>query len=74
VTFPVTVGATRVRVVDRETALAEVRGLLLADARVRLEAYGDVEIALWPDWVTNVPDDPSKVTMTILEPRPAATP
>jgi hypothetical protein len=73
VTFPVTVRATQVRVVDRETVIAEARGLLLADARARLEAYGDVEISLWPDWVTNVPDDPSKVAVTILDPRPAAS-
>ncbi|NJD27975.1 MAG: hypothetical protein FIA92_06715, partial [Chloroflexi bacterium] len=74
VSFPVTVRATQVRMVDRETVIAEARGLLLAEARARLEAYGDVEISLWPDWVTNVPDDPSKVTVTILEPRPAASP
>ncbi len=74
VTFPVSVRATQVRVVDEETVIAAVRGLMLADAKMRLEAYGDVEISLWPDWVSNVPDDPSKVAVTILEPRPAESP
>lgn len=74
VTFPVTVRATQVRVVDRALILAQSVGLLLAEARARLEVYGDVEITLWPDWVTNVPTDPSKVTVTILEPRPSASP
>jgi hypothetical protein len=74
VTFPVTVRATQVRVVDRALILAQSQGLVLAEARARLEAYGDVEITLWPDWVTNVPTDASKVTVTILEPRPSASP
>ncbi len=74
VTFPVTVGATQVRVVDRDALLQEIRGLTRAEARVRLAAYGDVTIELWPGWVANVPGDVSKVTLTILEPRPAASP
>jgi hypothetical protein len=73
-TFPVTVRATQVRIVDRALILAGSQGLVLAEARARLEAYGDVEITLWPDWVTNVPTDASKVTVTILEPRPSASP
>jgi hypothetical protein len=73
-TFPVTVHATQVRIVDRTLILAGSQGLVLAEARARLEAYGDVEITLWPDWVTNVPTDASKVTVTILEPRPSASP
>jgi Baseplate J-like protein len=73
VTFPVTMQATEIRSVNQADLLAAIRGLDLAAARAKLETYGDVDIKLWPDWVTTIPS-PDRVTLTIGEPRPAASP
>ena len=49
-------------------------GLVLADARAALDEFGDVEITLWPDWVTKVPTQADRITFTLGEPQPSATP
>ncbi|HEY2915684.1 MAG TPA: hypothetical protein VGI98_00575 [Candidatus Limnocylindrales bacterium] len=74
VSFPVTATATRTRVVDRDALLREVEGLVLAQARARLEAYGQVEITLWPDWVSSVPTNPDRISFTVGAPAPAPSP
>src|SRR5688500_7349679 len=74
VTYPVTIEATQVHDVDREALLAQVRGLVLAEARSRLDDYGDVEITVWPDWVTTIPKNPERTSFTLAEPRPAPSP
>ena len=52
VTYPVTIEGTQVRDVDQAAILASIKGHVLAQARAILEEFGDIEIALWPDWVT----------------------
>jgi hypothetical protein len=76
VSFPVTVIATRNRVVDREALIAQIRGLVLAEARAQLDDYGEVQITLWPDWVSTIPTDTSRISLTIeaAAPAPSATP
>jgi hypothetical protein len=74
ISFPVTVGAIQVRDVDEAALLAQVRGLVLAQARSRLEAYGDVSISLWPDWVTSVPTNGDRIDFSLGEPQPAPSP
>lgn len=74
VSFPVTVTATRNRVVDREALLAQIRGLVLAEARGRLDEYGQVQITLWPDWVSTIPTDTSRISLTIEAAAPAPSP
>ena len=75
ITFPVTVRAQQVRVVDGPALLAQVRGLGLPQARTVLREYGEVEIVVWPDWVTSIPTSESRATLTIGEaPSPSATP
>ena len=74
ITFPVTVSATEVRQVDRDALLAEVKGLAAVQARSRLEAYGDVKISLWPDWVTTIPTNADRVDFSLGDPQPAPSP
>ena len=74
VTYPVTIAGTQVRDVDQAALVAAIRGLVLAEARTRLQAFGDAEITLWPDWVTNVPTRPDRITFTLAEPQPSASP
>lgn len=68
VTFPVTVHAIQVRVVDGPALLAEVRGLGLPQARTVLGGFGEVTITVWPDWVTTIPTAQGRATLTIAEP------
>jgi len=75
ITFPVTVRALEVRIVDGPALLARVRGLGLPQARTVLQAYGKVTITVWPDWVTTIPSLEGRATITIGEPTlPSASP
>ncbi|HEX4898726.1 MAG TPA: baseplate J/gp47 family protein [Candidatus Limnocylindrales bacterium] len=65
ITFPVTVEALEVRLVDGDALLGRVRGLGLPQARTILKAYGDVTITVWPDWVTTIPTLEGRATLTI---------
>ena len=74
ISFPVSVTATEVRDVDEGALLAQVQGLGVPQARTRLEAYGDVSISLWPDWVSTIPTNGDRVDFTIGDPQPAPSP
>jgi hypothetical protein len=65
ITFPVTVEALEVRIVDGPSLLSRVRGLGLPQARTVLAAYGEVTITVWPDWVTTIPTLEGRATLTI---------
>jgi baseplate J-like protein len=74
VTFPVTMHGTEVRSVDKASLLAAIRGLDLPAARAKLQPFGDATISVWPDWVTSVPTNADRVSLTIGSPAPAPTP
>lgn len=74
VTYPVTIIGAQLHDVDQVALLGSIKGLGLADARARLTAYGDVEITLWPDWVSKVPTNADRITFTLGDPQPSATP
>jgi predicted RecA/RadA family phage recombinase len=74
VSFPVAMRATRVRTVDAAALLASVRGLDLPAARAKLAELGDVVITVWPDWVTSIPTNPDRSTMSLGDPEPAPSP
>ena len=65
ITFPVTVRATETRIVDAAALRDRIRGLGLPQARTVLGAYGQVTISVWPDWVTTIPDNDSRVSFEI---------
>ena len=60
--------------VDQAKLRAEIRGLVLAQARSRLDDYGDVSISVWPDWVTTIPTNDERIDFTIAGPQPAPSP
>jgi hypothetical protein len=74
ISFPVSVRGTQVRVVDEKALRTAIRGLGLAEARAVLDDYGDATITLWPDWVTTIPGNDSRVTFTVEDPAPLETP
>jgi hypothetical protein len=74
VSYPVTVAGTQVHDVDTVALVASIKGLLLAEARAKLDDYGDVEVSLWPDWVSTIPSRTDRITLTLGEPQPSPSP
>ena len=74
ITFPVTVKATETRIVDATELRERIRGLGLPQARTVLGAYGQVTISVWPDWVTTIPANDSRVSFEIDTPTGSGAP
>ena len=74
VQYPVSIEGTQVHDVDQAAVLTAVKGHVLAQARAVLDDFGDAEITLWPDWVTTVPTRDDRITFTLGEPQPVASP
>jgi hypothetical protein len=70
VTFPVTMHGTETTTVDKASLLAAIRGLDLPAARAKLQPFGDADIRVWPDWVTSIPTNADRVSLTIGSPAP----
>jgi hypothetical protein len=64
VTFPVTATAQQVRELDAKALLAQVKGKSVPQARSILEQFGQVELSVWPDWVTAIPTIDARVSLT----------
>jgi hypothetical protein len=75
-TYPFKISGTMVRDVDVPALIQSIRGLGLPEARTKLQAYGDVAVTLWPDWVTTIPDNVDRIDLTLAEPAlsPSPTP
>jgi hypothetical protein len=74
VSFPVTVSAIELRVVDEAALRAQMRGLGVPQARSLLGAYGEVTIRVWPDWVTTIPTNDGRLSFTVKPPELGASP
>jgi hypothetical protein len=74
VTFPFTIAGTQVHDVDQAGLLESIRGMVLPEARSQLAEYGDAQVTLWPDWVTTIPDNVDRITLTLAEPALAPSP
>ncbi len=66
--FPVTGSARQLRPLDAATLEREILGLSEADAMAALAPYGEIEITLWPGWVTAVPTLDQRVTLSLADP------
>jgi Baseplate J-like protein len=74
VSYSVTASALEQRPLDAAALKADVLGKGPVEAQAALSRYGKVDVSLSPFWVTTVPDNPDKVTLTIAAPeRPAAS-
>jgi hypothetical protein len=63
VSFPVTASAEQVRILDAKQLLAQVKGKPVPQARAILQQYGDVDVTVWPDWVTAIPTLDARVSL-----------
>ncbi|MDQ6793513.1 MAG: baseplate J/gp47 family protein, partial [Chloroflexota bacterium] len=65
VMFPVTARAQQVVVLDAKALAAKVKGRPIFQARSILEPYGDVQIGVWPDWVTSIPTIDGRIELRV---------
>jgi hypothetical protein len=65
VSFPVTISADQIAVLDPAALEAMVLGKPVAEAKAILAPYGDVEISVSPDWSGSIPSFESRVDLTI---------
>ena len=70
VRFPVTVEASQVQVPDAAELKRLILGKPFDEARSILAPFGDVELKLWPDWVTSVPTLDARVNVEVQPPLP----
>lgn len=74
ISYPVSVHGTQVHSIDQAALISQIKGLVLGDARTRLDVYGDVDISVWPDWVSTIPTHTDRITFTIGDPQASPTP
>jgi hypothetical protein len=68
ITFPVTVTASQVAILDPVAIETEILGLTRADAQAVLDGYGSADLDLWPDWVGTVPSLDARVEVIVNGP------
>lgn len=77
VMFPVTARAQQIPVLDAKALAAKIKGRPIFQARSILEPYGDVQIGVWPDWVTSIPTIDGRIDLRVGSsgsPSPSALP
>jgi hypothetical protein len=67
VSFPVTVTAQQVAILDPAVLEAKILGKPVKEAKAILEPYGKVDISVSPDWAGSIPSFESRVDLTIKQ-------
>jgi len=74
VSFPVTVRATQVRVLDANALREQIKGKPIEEARSILEGYGEVTLSVWPDWVATIPTIDARLELSVGPATPSPEP
>jgi hypothetical protein len=74
VSFPVTARAQQIAILDPAALKKQILGKPIAEARAILDAYGDVDLTVSPDWSGAVPGFESRVDLTVRNPVPIESP
>jgi hypothetical protein len=53
---------------DQQTLVGQVRGKTVKQAKDILGAYGTVNIVMWPDFIDRLPDQVSRISLTVSPP------
>lgn len=53
---------------DQQSLVSQVRGKTVAEAKAILGAYGIVDIVMWPDFIDRLPDQVSRISLTVSPP------
>lgn len=56
------------RRVDREAVEAQVAGLPISEAQAILEPLGETTVTVWPEFLSDLPGDISRITLDVREP------
>jgi hypothetical protein len=70
VQFPVTVEASQVQIPNAAELKRLIMGKTEDEARSLLAPFGEVDLNLWPDWVTSVPTFDARVNVEVRPPLP----
>jgi hypothetical protein len=57
-----------VALVVADEVVDAIIGLPITDARSILDAYGTSQVEIWPEFVGRMPDDPERITLTVVDP------
>ena len=68
VVYRVTASAQSYRLPDRAAILEQLRGRTVPEATAIMAGYGDAELTLWPEFIDRLPDQLSRINLTILPP------
>lgn len=53
---------------DQQSLVNQVRGKTVAEAKDILGAYGTVDVVMWPDFIDRLPDQVSRISLTVTPP------
>lgn len=73
VIYDVQAGAMAFSSPDPQSVIAAIRGKSIADAHTALASMGTADISVWPDFVSQLPDQAARISLTIIPPSPAPT-
>jgi hypothetical protein len=74
VVFPVTARGDQIRVLDGSQLVAMIKGKPIPQARAALAPFGDVQVSVWPDWVSSIPTIDARIDLKIVAPSPSPAP
>jgi hypothetical protein len=68
ISFNASADGAAYRMPDRTALVEQIRGKTVAEARAIMETYGSVDMSIWPEFIDRVPDQPSRINLTIEPP------
>ncbi len=68
VAYAVSAAARTYRLPDREALLSQVRGKSVSEAEAIMARYGSAQLSVWPEFIDRLPDQISRINLTILSP------
>jgi hypothetical protein len=66
--FDGTASAVAYQVIDEDAVLARIAGLPVSEARAILEDIGATTVSVWPEFLGDLPGDPGRIRLQVLEP------
>jgi hypothetical protein len=68
VAYAVSAAARTYRLPNREALLSQVRGKSVSEAEAIMTRYGSAQLSVWPEFIDRLPDQISRINLTILSP------
>jgi hypothetical protein len=65
IVFPVIARASQARIVDKPSLVSLIKGKPIPQARAALEPFGDVQLSVWPAWVTSIPTIDARIELEV---------